>query len=376
MRRSALPLLAAGLTALLTLPTASAYAQNLSLVVPSSLAATEGSDNNSYPFNLYPVEVSSMRFQQVYSAAQFGIHRLRITALRFRPDSEQGSSFFSFIDDVQIRLSTTPMAVDSLSTTFAANVGSDDMIVYPRQNLTLSSDFTGSALGPMTFDVGMVLNNPFIYEPTGGNLLLDVRTFACTADTVVLDATGAGGDSLSRVYALDVNAATGTADTLGLITQFTAVKISTLSGRIELQQASNLGIPITFEFRIPNTNTRFARTVIPNGAGNFSIENIPSAAYEVAVKGSKWLQRTDDVDLTNGDVSGFNYTGPINSLRGGDANDDNAVDTSDLSLLIAHYNQIFPSLNYLDAADFNNDNTNDIADLFILIGNYNLIGDP
>ena len=376
MRRSASALFVAGLTALLAIPTASAYAQNLSLVVPSNLAATEGSGNNSFPFNLFPVAVSSMRFQQVYSAAQFGTHRLLITELRFRPDADQGESFFSFIDDIQIRLSTTSAAVDGLSAMFVANVGSDSTIVYPRRNLTLSSNFTGPVLGPKTFDVGMVLNNPFVYEPTNGNLLLDVRTFACRADTVILDATRTSGDAISRIYSFDVGAATGTPDTLGLVTQFTTVKISTLSGRIELQQASNLGIPITFEFRVPNTNTRFTRTVVPNGAGNFRILNIPSTAYEVAFKGSKWLQKTVSVDLTSGDVSGFNYIGPINSLRGGDANNDNAADISDLLLLIAHYNKAFPSPNYLEAADFNNDNANDISDLLILITNYNRLGDP
>ncbi len=370
MRRSAPALLVAAWAALLTVPTLTAHAQQNNVVVPNSLANTEGSGNNSYPFNIFPLAVSSLRFQQVFNAGEFGTRRLLITDLEFRPDAAQGIDFLGFINDIQINLSTTSAAADGLSTTFANNVGANNTIVYPRYNLTLSSGFLGPLLGPKNFDVTIRLNTPFVYEPTLGNLLLDVRTYVSLADTVIMDAVRTTGDSVSRVYALDVNAVTGTADSLGLITRFKAIRISSLTGKILLQQASNLGIPLTFEFRLPN-GSRFTRTEIPDLSGNFRIDNIPSTAYEVAIKGSKWLQKTVNVDLTSGDVSGFNYT-----LRGGDANNDNVVDITDLLLLIAHYNQSLPSAGYLDLVDFNNDTVDDISDLLILISNYNQLGDP
>ncbi len=379
MRRFTPALFAAALATLLTMSSLPAHAQQRSIVVPSGLANTEGSGNNSYPFNLLPLNVKSLRLQQVYSASEFGTRRLLITDLEFRPDAAQGLDFLGFIDDVQINLSTTSAAVDGLSATFAANVGADNIIVYPRHNLTLSSNFNGPALGPKNFDISIRLNTPFVYDPAAGNLLLDVQTFACTVDTTIFDAVRASGDTVSRIYALDVAAGTGTRDTLGLVTRFKAMRISSLSGRVELEDASNLGIPLTFEFRRSDDNTRFTRIVLPNAAGNFNINNLPSAVYELGIKGSKWLRKTTTVDLTSGDVTNFNYVGP-NALRGGDANDDNAVDISDLLLLINHYNQRknVPLNNpgYLDAADFDNDNTNDISDLLIMIHNYNKLGDP
>lgn len=61
-------------------------------------------------------------------------------------------------------------------------------------------------------------------------------------------------------------------------------------------------------------------------------------------------------------------------LLAGDATNDNIADIGDLLLVIAHYNAIAPSPNYLAEADFNCDNAVDISDLLLLIGNYNIIG--
>ena len=376
MRRFAPVLLAATLAALLTAPAASVRAQQNNVTVPSSLANIEGNGNNSYPFNIYPVLVPSMRYQQIYAASEFGTRRLLITDIEFRPDALQGLNFLGFVDNVQINLSTTSATVDNLSSSFAANIGLNDTIVYNPSNLTLSSQYNGLGSGPANFDVSIRLTTPFVYEPTQGRLLLDVRTFASTTDTTIFDAVNTTGDSVSRVYALNVGAASGTRDSLGLVTRFKAIQISTLAGRIDLEEAfTNLGIPIIFEFRRNDNNTRFTRTVFPNNAGNFQINNLPSANYEVGVKGHRWLRKTVDVDLTSGDSSGFNYT-----LKGGDGNDDNVVDVSDLILIINHYNQKkntpLNNSNFLEAVDFNNDDVNDVGDLLIVIHNYNKLGDP
>lgn len=372
MRRSAPALLAAGLAALLSAPNTPVAAQNVSIVVPNSLATTEGNANNSYPFNIFPVFNigGELRLQQVYNASQFGTHRLMVTGLEFRPDGTQGTGFSSFIDDIQINLSTTASSADNMNASFAANLGADNAIVVPRSNLVLTSNLLGLPLGPKDFDIHIELTTPFVYRPTLGNLLLDVRVYKSLADTTVLDAERTTGDSVSRLYATSVGAANGARDTLGLVTRFKAVKISTLTGKVNLQGTNNIGIPVRFEFRDRNSNRRFTRIVAADINGNFQIDNIPSSDYDIGVKGSKWLRKTIPTDLTAGDVSGFNYT-----LLTGDVNDDNVVDINDLLLLIMHYNQVAPSIGYLYAADLNNDGSVDINDLLLLIGNYNVMGD-
>ena len=51
--------------------------------------------------------------------------------------------------------------------------------------------------------------------------------------------------------------------------------------------------------------------------------------YTLAIKGSKWLQKTVALDTTNGNVT----LAPV-SLSGGDANGDNRADLGDFGLLI------------------------------------------
>jgi hypothetical protein len=98
--------------------------------------------------------------------------------------------------------------------------------------------------------------------------------------------------------------------------------------------------------------------------------NAPAGNYTVRIKGEKTLSKTVAANLSTGDAFGANV-----SLLTGDANNDNAVDISDLLVVIGAYNQLAQTPpdnpNYNFAADFNEDNVVDIADLLLLIGNYN-----
>jgi hypothetical protein len=122
-------------------------------------------------------------------------------------------------DDVEIRLSTTSAAPDGLSTTFAENVGADDTTVFDRGRLILSQDFGGIYI-PVT------LARPFLYEPTAGNLLLDVRLYSLGRTPYfpppAFDAEWTLGDSVSGVFSTNVNSPTASGmDTVGLVTRFT-----------------------------------------------------------------------------------------------------------------------------------------------------------
>jgi hypothetical protein len=208
---------------------ASPPAEAASIVVPNNLATTEGNDANFLPFAPSPSE----RYQQVYGASQFSslIGGGFITQIIFRPDGFVGAAFTSTLPSIRIDLSTTSAAPDALSSTFASNVGANDTIVYGGLTgapLTLSSANTGPAGGPKDFDIVINLSSPFFYDPTLGNLLLDVRNFG-GGMTTFFDAENTAGDSVSRVGTLaggNGNSATADLnDTLGLVTQFTFVAV-------------------------------------------------------------------------------------------------------------------------------------------------------
>jgi hypothetical protein len=191
-----------------------------SIVVPNSLANTEGGGNNNLPFD----STTSERYQQVYLASQFGSGGL-ITQIAFRPDGILGLAFSVTIANIQIDLSTTAEAPDGLSTTFADNVGPDDTTVFSGA-LTLSSSDTGPAGGPKAFDIIINLTTPFLYNPASGNLLLDVRNFSGLPSGAAggFDSQSTLGDPISRVFSdsttNSVGDATGAADTEGLVTSF------------------------------------------------------------------------------------------------------------------------------------------------------------
>ncbi len=169
----------------------------------------------------------------------------------------------------------------------------------------------------------------------------------------------------------DLIAANFGSNSISVLINTTPVAGYSVSGRVLLEQTASAAVPLNFTFTPQDGSTIFTRTVTPAANGDYTLTVIPLKLYTVGIKGAKWLRSILVADTTTGNVTGLNAT-----LRGGDANDDNAIDISDLLLLIAHYNQQQGTGGYLETADFNSDGSCDISDLLLLIGNYNSIGSP
>ena len=200
------------------------------LVAPSSDASTEGNTNSYSPFNAFSNE--SVRYQQVFNATEFSSlgSAEYITQLIFRPDGVLGNAFSGKASGYKIYLSTTSASADNLSSTFSNNIGSDNTLVF-NGILLLSSSFTGPAGGPKDFDIVLNLQTPFLYNPSAGNLLLDVskpENAFSGQSTGSLDASSATDDSTSSVIYESFNsldnattATSGAKTSTGLITEFT-----------------------------------------------------------------------------------------------------------------------------------------------------------
>jgi hypothetical protein len=188
------------------------------IVAPGTDTSTEGSGNNGFPFNITGFGLSSMRYQQVYASSQFSSGPILINAILFRPDAFQGAAFSSTLPNIQIDLSTTSVTPSTISTTFANNVGANDTVVF-NGALATSSSFTGPAGGPKNFDIVINLTTPFLYDPSAGSLLMDVRNFS-GGNTTQFD-SDFSSPAIQRVFAPDVAATTGaiTGDR-GLVTEF------------------------------------------------------------------------------------------------------------------------------------------------------------
>ena len=149
-----------------------------------------------------------------------------------------------------------------------------------------------------------------------------------------------------------------------------------IRGTIALEGVPNIGLavqpvgPVFLQFTGANGNQ--VRPVILGSDGTYTAYVNPDVYSTIKAKNPNWLRKllASNVDLNRDDVGGINGT-----LLAGDANNDNAADIMDLSILIAHYNQTAPANGYSILCDFNRDGTNDIGDLLLLIGNYNKLGD-
>jgi hypothetical protein len=207
--------------------TASAQDTAAVVVVPQSAATVEGNFSQIGPFNIAPFGVPSQRYQQVFAASAFAslTQPHLITHIAFRPDAVEGAAFSATIPDIRINLSTTSRPPDGLSGTFAENVGADDTVVF-NGALPLASAFSGPEGGPKAFDIVVTLQTPFWYDPTAGNLLLDVRNFEGVA-TTTFDAEMTEGDPISRIGSFGgVDSPTADfADSAGLVVQFTLTPV-------------------------------------------------------------------------------------------------------------------------------------------------------
>lgn len=196
------------------------------LTAPGAFANQETFSGNAYPFAIAPFGIPSMRYQQIYSAAEFNTGGV-IDQLRFRRSTFSGP--FDNIDmDVQIRIGYAARSVDTASADFADNVGTGSTVVYDGP-LHLSS--TGSGF-PNPFDITIDVANAFNYDPSQGDLLVDffIRTSSAPFASF-FEATPFGAqDSTTRVFSFDVNDPSGNvgffgSDTrpYGLVTQFAFV---------------------------------------------------------------------------------------------------------------------------------------------------------
>jgi hypothetical protein len=172
--------------------------------------------------NCFPFGCSyNSEYQQVFTQSPFAsLGPVRITQLSFYNTQFNGGANAMNSGTWTISLSTTSKDWNTLLPTFASNIGQDNQIV-----------FTGNLSQPWSFPKTMTitLTNPFIYDPSQGNLLMDVITQGVSSpggniyfDSTGLNAVGTGSSTVtSRDYCGFTGCLSGTVNTgYGLVTGF------------------------------------------------------------------------------------------------------------------------------------------------------------
>jgi hypothetical protein len=203
-------------------------ARGVGMVVPNDNALAEGGYNNAFPFDEMN---ASVHYQQIYDASQFkllGTNGGTITSIGFRYGYWYSMASIKY-SSMTVTLSTTTKSVDNLSSTFSDNIGPDHLAVFSRDySIGVSSPPSDGQMRPWPFPMVIPLTHPFYYNPTNGNLLLDIkwpnaRVVVCCGSPDE-DAVYVSGDSVSRVFGINYFQTyiptNGTADTIGLVTMF------------------------------------------------------------------------------------------------------------------------------------------------------------
>jgi hypothetical protein len=199
------------------------------VVIPNAQATVEGNEANAFPFGRTAASNEPYRYQQVYNAVGFGEQAgpILIEALNFRPDKNNSVNNPITVQSIEVRLSTTQVAADGLdNVVFDNNIGPDATLVYAG-SLNWPTPSSGS---PHPFELPLVFTTPFVYDPSAGNLLLEVYNLSETfAFEYVLDTHNTlpgAPDEISRIVEV-VIPATGEHEippvgsgSRGLVTQF------------------------------------------------------------------------------------------------------------------------------------------------------------
>ena len=302
-----------------------------SIVVPNSSVGVEGDGSNRVP----AFEGRTIRVQQVFASSQFDafLGAEPITSIAFRPEQTVSSSP-ARIPSFQVSLSTTSKPPDGLSEVFVDNVGDDVTVVFDGV-WTLFSDHIGT---PRNFDVVLNLQTPFIYDPSLGNLLLDMKSIESATADFGLDGLNVIGDSVSRVVSLDadpalgVNSPIGTTASFGLIVQFTTPSCD-----------------FDEDGRCNNTDLDLLYAVVSGTAAPLRIFDLTGD------------DRVDRNDVTQWLAKAANENGFGSPYLRGDANLDGAVNSTDLNLLGVNW-QIADATSWAQG-DFNGDGKTNSTDL-------------
>ena len=179
-------------------------AGGLAIVSPAGLADVEG--NGEFILPAFDV----LHQQQVYPAADFsslgGTHPF-IIQLALRTDILNLTPYTASSANVDVRLSTT--AIDSLSPTFADNVGEDEMLVFSGP-VVVNGAGSAPPGGPHPFDFLITFQSPFPYDPAQGNLLVELAYDGFVANPSIDVYTDAEffGDGQNRLIAAFTNQTT------------------------------------------------------------------------------------------------------------------------------------------------------------------------
>ncbi len=219
---------------LLKLAAVSALALSSSAISQQVVPSDPGNAQGPAPLRYFGGGGS--RVQQIYSPTYFsGVQTINAISFRAYPGSAPSFFFGNTVSASNITITagtSTASGNDTsglASATFANNIF-NSQIVYTGA-LTLTTAATGSGAQPFDYTINFM--NPFLYDPSGGSLILDflIPSSATVSGNgfgfLTFDTANTENDGVfSVVDIFNGDATSGSLSTAGAITQFTTSQIA------------------------------------------------------------------------------------------------------------------------------------------------------
>lgn len=179
-------------------------------VLPSSANNAEGNSNNVFPWGR-----DNMRAQHCYDSSNVpSTGPILIQGLRIRADGSTTSTWSGgSIANVVIQMSTAPVDYMAMTSTFANNHGKDVTTVYSGNVTVAPSPVGGGSVPQKGYYITIPLQTSFLYDPSAGDLVIDVARGAITGVQFRSDAVSGTGTPATRIY--NTSSATATTGTVG-----------------------------------------------------------------------------------------------------------------------------------------------------------------
>lgn len=226
---------------LAALVAASASALSQVIVIPNGTAATAGNSSNAFPWGTSASAWPGLRLMAVYDTSNFTAQSVTgpvlISRLRWRANDAAVTTTWTggTFTTATVRMSTAAVDWSAVTTNFATNHGGDLTTVFTGP--VVFQPGAGLGVGvPAPYVVDITLTTPFLYDPSGGDLNIDVDYPGGTnfvGGTLPQMDVQSGGANASRVYAsANYPAANGTTVDYGSVIEVTyAPAVGAATGR-------------------------------------------------------------------------------------------------------------------------------------------------
>ncbi len=211
------------------------------------------------------------------------------------------------------------------------------------------------------------------------------ETYTGSVNTVTLAVdSGAVTPTASASFGSGVSLCT-VSITVGGVRLLTMTDSSGLTARAYLGNYSISDTPLNVTIEGRGTNRSGIHMVVyvaggdtlndgyTDSSGAFVIPSIGDGTFTVKIKESRTLRMSGTMTVSGGKITNFTFSG--NTLKGGDANDDNYVTDADYSILAPAWMTQSGNSKYDARADFNNDGYVTDADYSIFAPNWMKSGD-